>query len=99
MSDNKNEPKYKVSVSCTGIKKRARTNKHHMFEIDFYPIDISGNDLDNLKIWAREILSTRMKSFYAEKLIMNYVTFDDSPGFTCMQWQPFSDKNKQLELN
>lgn len=90
-----------MTVQCKGIKKRCRKTENHGFTIKIkYPITLTTEIIDSIKIDAKKVLIDNMKSYENNVTIrMDFITEEDrSSGFISKIWEPFSSNNIVFKL-
>jgi hypothetical protein len=92
--------KFKISIELIGIKKRCRKSERHSFQLGHVAYNNGTYCPDILKDQIRGFLDTNMKEVYSDvRVHLDHIFISNEGGFTTIEWEPFSDKNKRFNFN
>lgn len=91
---------FKLSIQVIGIKKRCRKSERHFFQLGHIPYNDGQFDKSEVSDKARAFIDTNMKQINSiVRVSLDHVIIKKEGNFTSTQWQPFSDKNVNFDLN
>ena len=91
---------FKLSIQVIGIKKRCRKSERHFFQLGHIPYNNGEYDQEAITAKVKDFLQTNMKEVHSiTRVSLDHVITNHDRGFTCQQWEPFSNLNKSFDLN
>ena len=91
---------FKISLQVIGIKKRCRKSERHFFQLGHIPYNEGQFDQSAISDKVRAFIETNMKQVNSiVRVSLDHVIIKKEGHFTVTQWQPFSDKNVNFDLN